>query len=91
MRFHPEKFSADIGVIDDGDGLGIRISRIPNCRALNTFLGIGHGMFESGRTQFQPLHARSQSGFIHHLEHDLDAFPLVAEKFTHALPVFAEV
>ena len=39
-------FSANIGMVDDGHGLGIRIFHIPNGRSLNALFGVLNGMFQ---------------------------------------------
>jgi len=78
-------------MLDDGDGLGVGIFHFPDGDALDALFGVGHGVFKGGRAQVETLHAGSQTGFIHHLEHNLDAFALIAQQFADAFPVFTEI
>ena len=78
-------------MLDNRNGLGVRVLHFPNRGALNSILGIGNGMLQGGRGMAQGLHAHFHPGFIHHQEHDSHPFPFLAQQLTDTLPFVAKV
>ena len=78
-------------MFDDGDPGGIGVFHLRDFHALDALLGVLQGKKVGQVSQGKTLQTDTQTGFIHHLEHELNSLAFLPEDIPVALPIISEI